>query len=333
MTKFSVIIPVYNVRNYIEQCIDSVLAQKQGNFEVILINDGSTDGSGELCDCYAKKDMRVTVIHQCNKGLSSARNNGIQKATGDYIILLDGDDYLDPEAMKHLEKIILKKEYDFIINHFILDNEGNGKKYVNSYQFDNMLLRSENPLQIYKSLLKQKFTFAGCLFVVRRDFLFQNQLFFYPGLYHEDELWVPYLFINAKKIACNNKNFYYYRTNRIGAITQKPNIRRIFSLLFILDHLLEDGKSKKYSGEKENVLCLRAADIYLALLYNLPEYQSEKEYTQLKRKLRGKQKVLLYKGTKREWLLYQIISFLGLEPVVFFIKIRKWIKKYGSSAV
>ena len=90
MTKFSVIIPVYNVRNYIEQCIDSVLAQKQGDFEVILINDGSTDGSGELCDCYAKKDMRVTVIHQCNKGLSSARNNGIQKATGDYIILLDG---------------------------------------------------------------------------------------------------------------------------------------------------------------------------------------------------------------------------------------------------
>ena len=97
MPKVSVIIPVYNVEQYLNRCIDSVLNQTYKDFEIILVDDGSTDKSGEICDVYAEKDSRITVIHKENGGLSDARNFGIDAARGDFLTFLDSDDYFHPE--------------------------------------------------------------------------------------------------------------------------------------------------------------------------------------------------------------------------------------------
>ena len=100
MAKASIIIPIYNVRDYVQKAIDSAVNQSESDIEIILVDDGSTDGSGELCDCFAKTDKRIKVIHKENGGLSSARNVGAEAASGEYVMYLDGDDYLRKDAVE-----------------------------------------------------------------------------------------------------------------------------------------------------------------------------------------------------------------------------------------
>ena len=115
MDKISIIIPVYNVETYIHKCIGSVLAQTYRNIEVILVDDGSPDNSGIICDEYAKKDKRVIVIHKKNGGLSDARNAGIDAATGDYIVFVDSDDYIAPDMIEKLYETQKRNNADITV--------------------------------------------------------------------------------------------------------------------------------------------------------------------------------------------------------------------------
>lgn len=109
----SVIVPIYNVEEYLSTCIESILNQTYKNLEILLIDDGSTDNSGKICDMYAKRDSRCIVIHQLNKGLSGARNTGLDYATGEYISFVDGDDYIHPQMLEILYEALQKGDYDF----------------------------------------------------------------------------------------------------------------------------------------------------------------------------------------------------------------------------
>lgn len=109
----SVLVAVYNVEDYLHRCLDSVLNQTYHNLEIILVDDGSTDSSGSICEEYAERDERVKVIHQVNEGLSSARNAGLRAATGDYILMIDGDDALHPQMIEILYNLITSGDYDF----------------------------------------------------------------------------------------------------------------------------------------------------------------------------------------------------------------------------
>ena len=104
--RFAVIVPVYNVEQYLEKCILSILNQSYRDFELILIDDGSTDRSGEICDVYCSKDSRIKVIHQNNSGLSNARNKGIREATSDYLVFVDSDDWIDSNSLEAFDEII-----------------------------------------------------------------------------------------------------------------------------------------------------------------------------------------------------------------------------------
>lgn len=104
----SVIVPVYNVEKYLGQCVESILGQTYPHLEVILVDDGSTDGSGKLCDAYAAQDPRVKVVHQLNKGLSGARNSGLPLATGEYIVYVDSDDWLEADALEQCVRSLVE---------------------------------------------------------------------------------------------------------------------------------------------------------------------------------------------------------------------------------
>lgn len=119
--KISVIIPVYNTKNFLERCIESIMYQTYTNIELILVDDGSTDGSGELCDRYTF-DERVIVIHKPNGGVSSARNVGIDKATGDYICFVDSDDFIDKDYLCSIVIYLEKQNIDFLINNYLIDD-------------------------------------------------------------------------------------------------------------------------------------------------------------------------------------------------------------------
>ncbi|MGN1326481.1 MAG: glycosyltransferase family 2 protein, partial [Clostridia bacterium] len=118
MPKITVIMPVYNVEKYLEEAIDSVIYQTYQNLEIILIDDGSTDNSGNICDEYAKKDSHIKVIHQENKGLSGARNTGLDIATGEYIMFIDSDDIFPKDACEKMLKFMEEKDADYIVGNY-----------------------------------------------------------------------------------------------------------------------------------------------------------------------------------------------------------------------
>lgn len=326
MIKYSVIIPVYNVEKYLKQCVNSILAQTEKDFEMILVDDGSTDNSGRICDEYADADDKISVIHQKNGGLSAARNSGINIAVGEYLVFLDADDYLDIGALEHLSRVIGTHNYDVIVNRADRYDEKEERIYPCSYLLDEGSFKKHSPIQLYQELLHQKtFTFTAWIFVVSRSFLLDKELFFYPGLLHEDELWTPYLMLQAKKIGCNNNHFYYYRVNRNQSIMAGRNIEKAFSLVFIMNQLLSDGMGEKYGYEERCVLNRRASDIYLSLLYILSEYRDQDRYKELKEQIKGKQKILLYRETNRERLIKTCISCFGLECFLIFVGIKKYI--------
>ena len=123
--KFSVVIPVYNVKEYLEKCVQSVLAQHSDEYEIILVDDGSTDGSGELCDALAARTPeKIRVVHKTNGGLGDARNVGLEHARGDYLVFLDSDDYIDETMFAELSEKIDETHADIISFGFRVDNGG-----------------------------------------------------------------------------------------------------------------------------------------------------------------------------------------------------------------
>lgn len=130
MPQISVIVPVYNVENYLHRCIDSILTQSFKDFELILIDDGSTDASGQICDEYAKKDSRIIVIHQVNKGVSSARNEGIEIASAQYCIFVDSDDYLKPNCLYNFSS---HANYDLLVAGVLTLTENGETIHVEKY--------------------------------------------------------------------------------------------------------------------------------------------------------------------------------------------------------
>ncbi len=115
MKSVSIIVPVYNVKNYLSKCIDSIISQTYTNIEVILVDDGSTDGSGNICDLYASKDKRIKAVHITNSGPSAARNCGIRAAMGDYILFVDGDDYISSTLVSETLKKAIENDADIVM--------------------------------------------------------------------------------------------------------------------------------------------------------------------------------------------------------------------------
>ena len=148
--KFSIIIPVYNVKNYLSECVNSVLNQTYKEFEVLLIDDGSTDGSSELCDKYNRENSQVHVFHQKNQGVASARNLGIEQASGDYILFLDSDDWIDSKTIEYLENRLEKKQYDVII--FSYAKEYGDNSYIKYVIEDNQFAEDELSKVVYRRL-------------------------------------------------------------------------------------------------------------------------------------------------------------------------------------
>lgn len=223
----SVIVPVYNVEKYLVQCIDSIINQTYQNLEIILVNDGSTDGSGKICDEYAEKDSRIKVIHKENGGLSDARNKGLDIMTGEYVTLVDSDDYLEHNCIEKLYIYSKTCQTDMAIGKFVRFREDTGEFFFGDYQNSGDKIEM---LTAEQCLEKNHKYFLG-VFVTAWAKLYKASLFNdsapyksirYPiGVYHEDQYTTHKLFLKSKKIVFVNENLYIYRT-REGSITGTP---------------------------------------------------------------------------------------------------------------
>ena len=202
MEKFSIIIPVYNVEDYLRECLDSVIGQEEQNCEILLIDDGSTDGSGNICDEYELKDSRIKVFHQKNGGLGVARNTGILHATGEWILFVDSDDYWLPDTLEKVETAIAKHpEEKLFAVRYMEDREG---EIATPPQkgFREGRDTVENFLEL---LTKYEMTAGWAVWklAVHRDLIYgkDETLLFLPNVSHgEDLYWVIRLFERAGQI-------------------------------------------------------------------------------------------------------------------------------------
>ena len=227
---FSIIVPIYNVERYLEQCIESVLAQDYDNYELILVDDGSPDNSIDICIKYAKKYKNIVFIHKANGGLSDARNAGIQIARGEYLMFLDSDDYWDGiHILSDLAKITEQKT-DLILHDctFLFPD---GKKENYPVKKDDL---SHHYIQDFETLVTRNiYRPAAWSKIVSRTFILEHGLFFPKGKNHEDLDWSFELAKQVKNYVIYDSYFYIYRTRRKGAITEFVKVKNTEDLLDI----------------------------------------------------------------------------------------------------
>ena len=214
----SVIVPVYNVEKYLEECVESVLAQTYTDIEIILVDDGATDSSGQICDRYAEKDERVRVIHQENQGLSGARNTGLANAKGEYVYFLDSDDWILPEALGELYKRAGKEKADVVFFEALSFEDEKPEDVTEkgySYEKD---YKTGSGLTVLNELQKNKeYHSAVPLLFIKKSFLEENKMKFEEGILYEDMIFTYELFCKAERVAQLKEHLYMrrYRSNSI----------------------------------------------------------------------------------------------------------------------
>ncbi len=264
---FSIIIPVYNVQDYLAECVDSVLKQTYQNYEIILVDDGSTDISGQICDYYAERDNRIHVVHKENGGAAIARNEGAKQAQGKYILYLDSDDFLLGDTL--LQELKDKFEADgdeFILFKSVKYYDKNS--FVDFYGDYKESVFSKSAAEIFRYMIaKNKQLACPWNRAVRRDYVVENDIYFIENTIAEDIPWTVKLFENAQKIGCINSLFHAYRQNRSDSVTNTASGKNLLDLFNIIRLLVEKYKQREDEFSKA-VLHFMAFE-YAILIYSL----------------------------------------------------------------
>lgn len=243
--KISVIVPVFNAEKYLNQCIDSIIHQTIKDLEILLINDGSTDHSLKICREYEKKDSRIHVIDKKNSGPSNTRNLGIEKSTGDYILFVDSDDYIEKTMLEEMYQKIIEEKVDVV--------RCNIKKYKNEtdYQVENMYELANKKItkeQIGKILshfltLKENLGCYSVLLLTKKSVV---QKFNSSICFMEDYDYYARLLLNIKSIYFLDKPFYHYRYNEVGLSKNKERaLQNILDMTEMMIAVEKDLKKKK----------------------------------------------------------------------------------------
>lgn len=232
----SIIIPAYNVENYLSCCIDSCLNQDIDNYEIIIVNDGSTDHSLAIAESYKNKHQYIKIITQDNQGLSIARNNGLDIATGEYVWFVDSDDWIEVNCLNDIIKTLNREKPDIVQLQYQLQYEDGHKENVASY----ILNRSMNGKEI---LLKGGLPDPAQFCIFRKEFLNENHLRFYPNIYHEDSEFKPRATYFANSIISYNKIVYNYFQRSSGSITSSFKLKNAKDIVTVNQNLYEFSQS------------------------------------------------------------------------------------------
>lgn len=282
MTRFSVIIPVYNVESYLRECLDSVLCQTFQDWEAICVNDGSSDNSLAILDEYAAKDSRFKVVSQANGGLSAARNTGIDNASGEYIVFLDSDDWIEYNTLEILDTHLRTPNSDLQPLDMLCFS---GRRYIES-------THSHNPPDILtdttystgmdyyneNALMHRDFAFVCVVLrAYRRSFIAESNLRFKEGIYHEDNLFTPLACYYAGRVRQIPDSLYNYRV-RANSITDSNQSKRQRDMMGTANELASFFVTK--TGFDKTIVYRAITHHYQVVLLNAPKSE-RKELKQL----------------------------------------------------
>ncbi len=216
--RYSIIVPAYNTEKYIDKCLKSIFSNTYKNFEVIIVNDGSTDKTEDIINKYIKKYDNIIYIKQKNMGLSLARNNGVRKATGDYLLFIDSDDYVEKNLLENINKNIddldvLRYQLNIVFNDKIIPYE---EKEFNV----------TDGIDAFEKIVKYKFIEMAALYVINRKYYLDNNFMFEKDVYHEDYGLLPLVIATAKKVKSINYLGYNY-VQRDGSIMSSNDTEKM----------------------------------------------------------------------------------------------------------
>lgn len=244
--KVSIIMPVYNTEPYLSEAIQSICSQTLKEIEIIVINDGSTDNSLAILEKLAENDSRIIIYSQKNHGLSTARNNGIKYATGEYIYFMDSDDYLKKNALEICYKLCKEKELNFVF----FDAEVLNKELFTNIptQYNRSLYIKNHNIRTGIELLKMQidnycYTPSVCLVLINREYLNKTKIIFYEGIIHEDQLFTAQLYINAQRVGYIPQTFFKRRYRADSIMTKKYSWNNLNSYFTVTKELLKYTKS------------------------------------------------------------------------------------------
>lgn len=263
----TVVIPVYNVDKYLERCIKSVIGQTYKKLEIILIDDGSSDGSGIICDEWSKRDNRIRVFHQTNRGLAAVRNKGIELATGDYIAFVDSDDWISFDTYGYMLNLMDHYDADIVDISICETFNDNPKTDLNSP----IITLFEGKDIIYNYMLcgiSAKSPYSACRKLYKLSSI--NNIRFEVGIINEDIIFNYLVLLNAKRIVKSTKKCYYYFQD--GESTTRGGLKqRDFDLLKVSKKLQELSECESY----KNIALLgkvKYARSYFSLLSKIAFY-------------------------------------------------------------
>lgn len=271
------IVPVYMVEDYLDQCIDSIVNQTYENLEIILVDDGSHDSSPEICEKWQRVDQRISVIHKANGGLSSARNAGLKVATGYYVAFLDSDDWLHPDCYKKVVNRAISTNAD-VVGYDIFEVRG-GKTVYNPHipTFPNDVFNAVDQLNVLFNMWP--LVWAK---LYKRDFIVRNNMRFVEGILYEDNPFVLGCWIRNPVVSFVREPLHYYRLGRNGQITFGYN-SKTKDVFVMLDKVREDFQK---NGMLEYYVSLVDWSIQNVFwLYQKTPYELRVEYFNKMRKL------------------------------------------------
>ena len=273
--KVSIIIPIYNVEQYLARCLDTVLAQTYENIEVICVNDGSTDNSSNILEHYAQFDSIIKIINKENGGLGSARNAGIRAAEGKYLLFLDSDDYIASFAVEHLVQNAEKNNVDFVICHYIWKNFNSDDIMVAAIrEFKDYYRDKPFSCENMGSLSYKLIPVMAWTKLYRTDFIKENNLYFYEDMIYED---VPYwadVYVKAKRITYLPEPLFFYTIRSDSIMGMKGE--KVFDIIKAYERVEESLKRAGYWDKfKTSVQALMMADFFHKFHLLKPELREE----------------------------------------------------------
>ncbi len=318
---FSIIIPCYNVEKYLAECVDSILAQTVDTFEVILVNDGSKDDTGSICDAYAAKDARIRVIHKENGGQSSARNMGTAVAKGDYIIYIDSDDFIMDRDF--LKKMTEAAGSDIIFyKHKKFDDET--KQFSPcSYSFAD--LGEASYYDTLKAMIAAD-AFFGMPWnkCIRADVIRDNNIRFDESFSCEDMDWIYYIVLNSRSLTTVDEPFIAYR-QRANSVTSSLKIKSLNDFVLILEKWYAKAQSGDTTQELKEIMLPSLAKYYsnLLILYTRVKDKQKHDYDKRLKKLSA---LLRYGLSRRPRLVAKIYKFAGFKLTATALKVLDRVK-------
>lgn len=275
----SVIIPVYNVEKYLEECVDSVVGQTYKNLEIILSDDGATDSSSQICDRLAENDSRIRVIHAENGGASVARNRGLDIASGDYVMFVDSDDTVNLRIVELLLKISIEHDVELVLSRHPTNTHG---QFINIKNPSDVIIFDTEA--IIKLFLERKVASSACFRLYRRSLIGDSR--FVPRLFNEDAVFSAEIFPKAKRVAYTGQVLYNYRTNEASRTNNFSSVHfDIFTNAIEIDKKIA-ALPFDTTVERRHYRTEMAMDCVLAILTNKQTKRYRRELRTFQKSLR-----------------------------------------------